>query len=60
MHTGALLLRPHRANNYNHVQFDGAASQQHFILIHADINHERRISSVVFRLEAFNFTPKFS
>lgn len=42
MHSEALLLWPHWVNDYNHVQFDGAASQQHFILIHADINHENK------------------
>lgn len=59
MHTGTLLLRPQKANDYNHVQFDGAPSQQHFILTHDDINYKKRISSVLSRLEAFNFAPKF-
>lgn len=58
MHTGALLLRPHKANDCKHVLFDGAPSQQHLILIHDDTNYKKRISSVLFRLEAFNFTPK--
>lgn len=59
MHTGAHLLRPHQAEDYSRVQSAGVALHQGFVLIDADINYGKRMSSVVFRRESVSFTPKF-
>lgn len=59
MHTGARLLRTHQAD-YSRVQPAGVVMHQGFVLIHADINYGKRMSSMGFRHQSVSFTPKFS